>query len=270
MAVEVERLADATTAAAIKLLDAYRKEILASLLAAEPRFQMGYRELVREIDALSAAYRGQLTLPLLNGIAAAAELGDADVLAHLRIGGIDAMSYVGVNPTLVRVASEYVANLTEKLMAEVNAKVTSAIRLAALGGMSFTDLVDKLGRTMNTGTFKVAKSRLETIAQTEVARLYNMAYYDQANELTTRYPEVRKRWIHAASSPGFTKVQRERSRENHIRCARVTAAEPIAMNALFDLGGEKRARYPHDPFLPATETNRCRCRLMLVTPDPKG
>lgn len=267
---DLDGLSERTTREALRTLERYRRELVALLVASEGSLATSYRRLLRETDALAATYRGQLALPFRLAVEQAAELGDAAVLADLGLSRIDVLSYSGVNPALVRVAGEYVADLTEKLVVNINARVTMHIRLAALGGIPFTTLLDRIGRDMTTGTFKPAKSRIETIAQTEVSRLYNMAYFDQATELAARYPDMRKVWVHAVSSPGVTKVQRERSRANHMQVARDSAAEPLPMDALFDLGKGITARYPHDPALPATETNRCRCRLRLIAPEPEG
>jgi hypothetical protein len=270
VAADLDALSGQAARETLRLLARYRREIVAMLAEAEGSLATGYRRLLREIDQLAASYRGQLALPVITAVTSAAEAGDADVLRDLGLSRMDVLSYSGVNPVLVKVAGEYVADLTEKLVADINQKVSMHIRLAALGGIPFQTLMDRIGRDMTTGTFKPAKGRIETIAQTEVSRLYNMAYFDQATELSRRYEGMMKVWVHAASSPGFTKVQRERSRENHMRVARETAENPIPMDALFDLGGEKTARYPHDPALPASETSRCRCRLRIVTPEPEG
>ncbi len=266
----LDGLSGDAAAAMLRLLDRYRREVLGLLAASEGGLTLRYRQLLREIDALTQTLTGQMPLPLRTAIERAAELGDATVLADLRLSRVDARSYVGVNPTLVRVAGEYVAKLTEDLLDDVLRRISLHIRLAALGGMPFTTLLDRIGRDMTSGTWKPARSRVETIAQTEVSRLYNIAYYDQAVELAGRVEGMRKRWVHASSSPGFTAVQRQRSRPHHMALARRTEKKPIPMDELFNLGRGIRARFPHDPALPATETNRCRCRLELVPPDAQA
>jgi hypothetical protein len=263
-------LSDEAAATVLRLLDRYRRELLGLLAGSEGGLTLRYRQLLREAEALAQAVTGQMALPLRDAVERAAALGDATALADLRLSRVDARSYVGVNPTLVRVAGEYVAKLTEDLMADVLQRISMHIRLAALGGMPFTTLLDRIGRDMTSGAWKPARSRVETIAQTEVSRLYNLAYYDQAVELASRVEGMRKRWVHASSSPGFTAVQRQRSRPHHIAVARRTQKKPIPMDEVFNLGRGIRARFPHDPALPATETNRCRCRLELVPPDAQA
>lgn len=207
---------------------------------------------------LIAGYQRQFTMRMTHLVGTAAEHGDASIVDDARAGGLEFYrAYMGVSEQLVRTASEYTASLVTALSNEARAAISREVRLAALGGRSITDLITRIGKSLDDpSTFKTLASRAEAIARTEVSRVYNMSAFDQATELAARLPGTRKVWEHSASSPGFSSHQRSHSRANHVACAEETSANPIPFDALFDLGSFQ-ARYPHDPLLPASEVVNC-------------
>lgn len=265
----IDIIADDAAARALELLQALRREVLASIVAAGSQYATGYRTLLAEIDAQLVVFGQRARGVMQTALTLAADAGNVAALRDARAAGITApVSYTGVSETLVRTASEYTFNLLDGVSAAVRARITREVRLAALGGLPYTDLLERIGRDLNKTpqVFTDEVRSVEMVARTEVARLRNMAYADQGQELAARMPGTMKRWIHSVQAPGATTHQRYAARANHIACAEETAANPIAFDALFDLGDGITARYPHDPVLSAKETVGCRCRLMLVAP----
>lgn len=268
MAADPTTLADDAAIAALDVLNALRKEVLASILATREPFSATYRELLREVNALIVSFQRQLTHTMTRHVDTAANAGDAAVLDDAQAAGLDVpLSYSGVSPTLVRTASEYSASLITGLTDEARNAITRAVRLAALGGMDTTTLIDRIGRNLSDASvFTSLSARAEAIARTEVSRVYSMSKHDQATELAARYPGMKKVWQHSTSAPRASAHQRSTARANHVRLSEETNASPIPFEQDFDLG-DFTARYPHDPLLPASEVVNCRCVLRLVAPN---
>lgn len=269
MAADPDALGEAAARAMLEVLRALRREVAASVLAAGPGYAAGYRALLADVDRLTAAFAAGAKAAVRGPLALAAASGDDAALADARRARLDVpLSYLGVSDQLVRTATDYVFTLLDGVTARVRERITREVRLAALGGQSFTALAERLAADLNATpkVFTEEARSVEFVARTEVSRLRNMAYADQAGQLADRYPWLRKRWLHSASAPGATTAQRRAARPNHVEAAAETAARPIPFAAAFDLGSGITARYPHDPLLPASETVGCRCRLMLVAP----
>ncbi|MBV6425153.1 MAG: hypothetical protein NAOJABEB_02967 [Steroidobacteraceae bacterium] len=268
---EIDDLGDVATAAVRELLEQFRREVLASIVGTQEPFVATYRQLLAEIDAYLTSLHAGMVRALGEQLERAAEAGDADALDELRGSSLDLRSYVGVSPELVRASAEYVADLVTGVTDETRARLTREVRLAALGGRTTTDLIERIGRTLNDrGVFRTLAERAEAIARTETARIRNTAHYQQSVELAGRYPGMRKQWVHAVSAPGATGHQRRMSRPNHVALAARTAGEPIPVDESFSLGGGITARFPHDPLLPASESVNCRCRVAVIAPEPVG
>lgn len=269
MAADPETLADDATIATLDVLNALRKEVLASILATREPLSSTYRDLLREINALIVTFQRRLTHTMTPHIETAASAGDQQVLDDAIAAGLTVpMSYVGVSPTLVRTAADYSASLITALSDEARNAISREIRLAALGGRTTTDLIARVGKNLtDPSVFTSLSARAEAIARTEVSRVRNMAYDDQGQELAARYPGMTKKWVHSTQAPRASSHQRSTARANHVALAERTAAKPIPFDASFELGNGLTARYPHDPLLPASEVVNCRCRAVLIAPE---
>jgi hypothetical protein len=262
-------LSDDANDALVALVRELRLSVLERILASPEPFAATYRRLLIEIDALLTSFEGRAVTTMTNAISTAAGAGDEAALDDLRTAGIQfPQSFVGVSEQLVRTAAEYSADLIRDITREARGKIARAVQLAALGQTDTTTLIRQLGADLpDKGVFASLAARAEAIARTEVSRVYSMAKFEQADELGRRYEGLRKQWVHSTRAPGATAFQARQARENHVRLSAETAANPIPVDALFDLGGVM-ARYPHDPLLPASESVHCRCRLVLVAPEP--
>jgi hypothetical protein len=268
---DLDQLQNDAADEALTLLERYRKEVLAAIVSTRAPLSAYLRQLLAEVDQLIARFQSELSATMRRQIGLAADNGDQAVLEDAQAAGVDVpLSYTGVSEQLVRTATEYVSELVTNLATDARGRITREVRLAAMGGMPLQQLVDRIGRNLTSpSVFGTIATRAEMIARTEVSRVRNMAYAAQGQELAQRYPQMKKRWVHSIGSPGFSKHQRSHSRPNHVALSDITADEPIAMDAAFDLGNGITAMYPHDPALPASETVNCRCRLLLVPPPPE-
>lgn len=271
-AAEPDDISDAATREALRLLNALRLSIIGSISSAAEPLSGALFGLLREIDGLIVIFQRDASAAMRRHVEMAANAGDEAVLDDLRAAKLEVpLAYMGVNPTLVRTAAEYVADQITGLSSDARQRITREIRLAALGGMSTSDLIDRIGRNLiDPSVFRTIAVRAEMIARTEVSRVWSMAHADQSREAAERYPALRQVWEHASTSSGFTAFQARQSRANHVRVAQETAANPIPVGELFDLGRGVMARYPHDPALPAREVVGCRCRVRLVAPETEG
>lgn len=266
-AADPDDLADDATREALRLLNALRLQIIGSIGSAPEPLSGSLFGLLREIDGLIVTFQRELSGAMGRHIEVAAQAGDDAVLDDLRAAKLEVpLSWMGVSPTLVRTSAAYVADLVTGLSSDARQRITREVRLAALGGMSSSDLIDRIGRNLtDPSVFGTIATRAEMIARTEVSRVRSMAYAEQATEAAGRYPGMLKKWVHSSSAPGATAFQAGRARPNHVR---VAALDPIPMDQAFDLGSVT-AMYPHDPSLPAKEVVGCRCRLQLVAPEPE-
>lgn len=265
MAVALDTLSDDAARTALGLLNELRRQCLASILSAREPLSTSYRALLAEIDALIVTYQRQFTTQMGQALQVAAEAGDAAVLADAKAASLDVpLSYVGVSPQLVATAADYSSSLITALASDARARITNAVRLAALGGSSTTDLVVQIGKNLNSASvFGTIAARAEAIARTEVSRVLNTAWHEQAAQLAERYPGMQKAWEHSVGAPGATKHQRRTARPNHVA---LSQDDPIPFSERFDLGNQITAAHPHEWSLPASETVGCRCRLRLVPP----
>lgn len=270
MIADLDQLTDEAAEAVLALLERYRVEVLALLLATREPLSAQLRGLLLEVDLVLARLRRELEPVLVRHLRLAAGAGDQAVLAALtRAGFAVPLGYVGVSEQLLRTAAAYVADLVTGLTLDARARITREVRLAALGGTSTTDLIARIGRTLDDpSVFRTLALRAEAIARTEVSRVHNMAWSEQAREINGRYPGMRKVWEHSTSSPGFTLHQRRQSRPEHVALWRRTTAEPIPVDAPFRFPDGTTAMYPHDPSLPAGHVVNCRCRARLIAPPP--
>jgi hypothetical protein len=270
-AADPDDLASDATREALRLLNALRLSIIGSISSAPEPLSGALFGLLREIDEQILTFQRELTGAMGRHVETAAAAGDEAVLDDLRAGGLQPpLSYMGVDPVLVRTAADYVADLVTGLASDARQRISREIRLAALGGMSTTELIDRIGRNLtDPSVFGTIATRAEMIARTEVSRVRSMAFADQSLEAAQRFPGLRKVWEHSSSSPGFTTFQARQSRPNHVRLWSETSANPIPVDAPFDLGNGITAMYPHDPVLPAKEVVACRCRMRLVAPEPE-
>lgn len=253
----------------LRILDAYRREVIGMIVSAPEPLSGSLRGLLLEVDTIIARLSRDLGTTMRQGIETAANAGDEAVLDALRAARVEVpLAYVGVSEQLVRTLADYGAELITRIPADARAQIAQQVRLAALGGIDTTTLIDRIGRNLtDPSVFGSIARRAEAVARTEVSRARSMAYAEQGAEVAGRFPGTLKVWEHATTSPGFTTFQRRSSRPNHVALSRRTNEQPIPFDEPFDLGGGVRAMYPHDPQLPASESVNCRCRLRIVMPE---
>ena len=158
---------------------------------------------------------------------------------------------VGIAPTTLSVLHELSADLVTRVTDDTRAAIAREIRLAALGGRSFEELLRTIGASLDSPSiFGTLRNRAEAIARTETHRAYMTGYAQHGDELAARFPGLRKTWRHLTHRPS--------DRPEHVALDGMT----IPWEDTFSVGGES-ARWPHDPRLSARQSVNCRCRLTL-------
>ena len=106
-------------------------------------------------------------------------------------------------------------------------------------GLSYKDTVKAILNNVN--DMRIGRAR--TIARTETSSAIN----NTSNATAEEVGMDEKGWLHIGGK--YT------SRSNHVALNNTW----IKLNELFDLGNGLKARFPHDPNLPASEVVSCNC-----------
>lgn len=242
----------------IAALEAMQERVAARLLAASLEWE--------RLDALSLQ-RGlretlaQLTAQLEQDLEATLDLALRDALRKhgqwSQLFGLP-QAYVGAQPALAQVVTQSTTTLVQAVTMQQMDALVVQLRTASLGEVPFQTAIRNVMGTLNSnrmasfGPFRTVRQRAEAIVRTEVHRMYALADEIAYKQLDRDVPGTRYSWVQGWSL---------NPRETHAATAAETAANPIGPDELFNVGGYK-ARYPHDPLLPAKESVHCSCRKM--------
>ena len=273
MAVNPDDIADTLLDDLLDRLRAIRERIVGVLATyGAPLTHSDMRRAITEIDRLLIGWSDEGVLLTRDAVSRAASAGDNAVLDTLRAARIEVpLGYVGVSDSLLRVSQEYTASLVQDITTDARTRISQIVRRGALSGTPLNVMTDQIGRNLDMPGSAVGtiRKRATDIARTEVSRVYNTAYWEQSSEAGQRYPELRKAWSHVNDAPGLSAFQRRNSRPDHIAMDRRTTREPIPISEPFVFPDGTRMMHPHDPTAGAKHVVGCRCRMILVTPDPE-
>lgn len=148
--------------------------------------------------------------------------------------------------------AEHITALTET----ARNRIAQEVDLAVLGQKSLQDLVESIGRNLNSpSVFGTLAKRAEVIIKTEVNRINQIAAADRLKQQSEQIKDIRKQWIH--SHVGIP-------RPGHLILDRVV----IFADEKFELEGADGRLYlvdgPMDPILPVGEVVNCKCKVIPV------
>jgi len=205
------------------------------------------------------------------GVARAAELGATTVDAPLAAIGVD-LNMPLVNAGQLAVAQRFAADRVAGFTADVRSRVlaefaqlNAAIQQGVAAGESLFTVQQKVRALLETPTVadiraerlggKLSAARdAETIARTEMHRIYSTAAGERIEATQEIVPGMGKEWLHGP----VTKW----ARPAHV----ALDGSIILADALFIVNGHL-ARWPHDDSLPAGEVIRCQCTVAPVLPE---
>lgn len=245
---------DATLRAIIADLERARLAMLDAIASAPKEWQIIHAKgVLAELDRQLSAWERTAGETLAGAVPRTADLGMREVTDALTAAGITLATAPVIPQTIVATAYQTLPDLISGVRTDTIAKVGSILRQAVLGGLSPADAMRLVGRIVGPtarGPFRNAALRSEFIVRTELGRIAQQASFATQADLA-KYDAnagLMSEWVTAGDS---------RVRHDHA----VADGQRVKVGGEFTIGGYK-AKYPHDPRLPAKESIGCRCRIL--------
>ena len=210
---------------------------------------------LRQVDDATVQFEVALQGELLPAIDESAVMASEMVsssasIADVTAGLPDARFAVAVKGTTV--------DSIRSLTFDARKIVRREVQLGALGqdfGATTRSIAQQLKSRL---TFKSIEARSRAIAQTEIAKVYNLTSINSIESAQQVNPDVLVQWLHAR----FGVLD---PRPAHVRLHLTTQEK----GETFSVNGH-RAKGPHDPSLPASEVVHCSCRSVLNVKQADG
>lgn len=252
---EIDRTSEAAIKRALVLLNEVRREVLEQLRAAGNLESDIWRMRFVQGSIERAIAEFERDLGRLMRIETQAQFDRGIALVDKPLGALDIPSLIGISRESVFVAEQFSADLITGLTDEIRSKINSILRRAVLGGITFQQAQNEIGRSLiSRGVFSSIAGRAEAILRTELLRIQaqatQMRMEQQSKQMAPAGYELRKAWL---------ATNDRRTRATH-RAAGLAYNEEnaIGVDEDFTVGGEK-CLYPRDPALSAKESVNCRC-----------
>jgi len=261
------RLEDATVRRMIAMMNDLRRQIAADLAMAQGWEAFRLRELQRNLTRQIASFQGQLLNVIQDAMMPTHTMGGLSVVEPLEASGIVASAFFQPSQAQLNVLLDFSADLVRGITDDLNRKISTQIRLAALGERTPMDAMRGITDVMGVGRRGPVKGiayDAERILRTEMQRAFNLAHHSQQQTTARRISGLLKSWVATADS---------RTRPSHLK-AHIKYKKPIPVEEPFILVPEKGKRrgqrfklmYPGDPSAPPELTINCRCRSVTVHP----
>lgn len=254
---EADKLGDEAVKRAQSLLDDVRREIageVASTDWAAHRIEGMKRAVGNAMADFSARYGAEFADMQARAWGVAVEALDGAAM-ELGLGAIPQ-----IDQTALGILQGYSADLITGATDDAIRAITREIQMGILAGRSLQDVMEAIGRSVGDGEIGKLASRVERIARTESASVFQKARearFSKVMEIMGKdYPgiTVYKKWLHSGKG--------KYARKNHKRLD--GEMKPVGENFT---GG---IPYPHAPGLPAKEVVNCGCTHVLVFPGMTG
>jgi hypothetical protein len=235
-----------------RLLAQADREILGRIAWLDPKSFTAFQldSLRTSIDQAMAQFRTAATdkvQQLQEKAAIAATHGTSNTVAAA-LG--TAVSLGAVNPTTLRIAQGYSADLISGLSADASAKIKGVVQRAFLGGQSLSDIIAGVGHSLDggkfSGVFTEVGDRAMKLAVNEVLRVHSISGQARLQDLASRNAAIQKMWMHipAARVPRITHL--------------LADGQVVAVDKPFLVGGEE-LMFPRDPSGSPENTIFCHC-----------
>ncbi|MDD5348448.1 MAG: hypothetical protein PHT59_07535 [Candidatus Omnitrophica bacterium] len=170
--------------------------------------------------------------------------GKTVVDAPLAVNGI----YTGfhLSATVLDTLKEYSNGYLENLYQDAWYKIKGELTLGIVGNKTPQEVARAIGETIDKGRFANIAARAETIAQTEMGRVFSEATQLRMEQVAENVPGIEKQWIHAGHP--------KQARPTHV----AANGQHVPVNEPFMIGGIPMM-FPRDPAAPIAETINCGC-----------
>lgn len=247
----LQRLTNGQVRQLKRLLVQARKDTIATLSTATKEWQIRDRSAVLEGLARTMRALEQSATTSLNAAQEEAWAQGSEVIQH---SGVTLSALPHLDPEVITTAMQTSPYLITGITKDIEDKIATMIRMAALGQTSPLDLMKQMGDLTGKGVWASAFARGEAIYRTEVGRMFSTAHFERIGQMNAREPGWLKEWVAVTGD--------NRTRPSHVRAngQRVPVNEPF-------LVGDSKGMHPHDPALPARESVHCRCVMVAIRPE---
>lgn len=203
------------------------------------------KKLLNAIELEFSTYAPRAGSALSVGLEAAWAGGLAMVEAPLAVAGIYAGGF-HLGTQSLDALKDYANDYLQSALGDAWIKVKGEINLGVLGGKSPAEVAKAIGNTIDSGKFGNTAYRAETIAKTEMGRIFSIANDERINQAAETVKGLEKQWMHRGHP--------KQARPSHV----AAHGQHVAANQSFNIGGVMM-RFPRDPGASLSETMHCGC-----------
>ena len=216
----------------------------------EERFRAEHlRSLLAVVNDMISDYSVRLQSVMNKELERFYHRGSNDFDEMLEVQGIKAPMF-GLPRDVLEIAQGFSADLISGITDDLRNRINRILRLGILRGDSPFKIMREIGARIDRGPFKTVAQRAETVARTELLRIYSLGHWARMQSTAEYIPSLRKRWVS--------------SRDPRVRPSHAKAdGQTVPWDKPFIIGGHK-AMYPRDPRLPPEESINCRCLMIPV------
>lgn len=234
----------------IKLLRELRKQVLDEIgrAAISGWQQHQLKETLAAIERAADDYTRRIQAELGIDLRKFWDLGQESVYKPLNAGGV----YTGFNISreTLNVLSDFTYHKIAGVTGAAFDKIKAELTLGVLGGKTPQQVAEAVGAQLNgPSIFASIEARAETIAKTELGRVYSMAAEQRRQQAADYVDGLVKIWDHAGHprNPRWSHLA--------VHGQEVPVGEPFKLR---DENGY-RLMYPHDPNAHISEVINCGC-----------
>ncbi len=245
----------------LRLLAQMRKYILGEIADAAGYQSFHLNQLLTAVDNYVDRVESEASAAIGSDAADMFALGHELVDAPLAAAGIDVGSgdsLTGISSELLNAAIRLTSGEIGDVFTELGTGLKSAIRRAALGAQSPSDVTAAVAKLVNQkrNPFTTAQYDAERIVRTEINRVFGAASHDRMKSANkTMGGGLKKAWLTAGDS---------RVRDEHQQAADDYGVDnAIPVGEAFIVDGEE-LQFPLDPRGSASNTINCRCVSLPV------
>jgi hypothetical protein len=237
----------------LSIVEEMRREIVVALVDAGELGPVNLTSIQSRIDDIIGAYQQKFESTLTEHQRKMFVKGIQLVDTAVKSGDLMlAMPYLPEQK--LQALQSYGATLIRGLTDYARARIKQEVELAVLGQKPAVEVIKEIGRNLSgPSVFGTVARRATVIHRTEVARVQNQATIDRIGQISQRYGDARKRWLHAHIGI---------PRPGHLALDRTTVVAAGTFELRSADGKIYHVQGPHDPILPVGEVVNCRCIIV--------